>query len=115
MRSAAGQSAADSLFCQIDQIVIQTLKACQSVIINDRHCFELYGFDVIIDEALKPWLIEVNASPSLGASTRADRLMKCKVINDVLNIVAPKEWQRAPSRPRSALARVRSCPLEQVL
>lgn len=96
------------MFDQINQIVIQTLKACQNVVVNDRHCFELYGFDVIVDDALKPWLIEVNASPSLGASTRADRLMKAKVINDVLDIVAPEEWQKAPARPRSAVSRVRS-------
>lgn len=36
------------------------------VMINDRHCFELYGFDVIIDDTLRPWLIEVRVYGALS-------------------------------------------------
>jgi len=49
----------------------------------------LYNLDIIIDDNLKPWLIEVNASPSLTSTTANDRIMKFKLINDVLNIVVP--------------------------
>jgi tubulin polyglutamylase TTLL1 len=52
----------------------------------------VYGFDILIEDNLKPWLIEVNASPSLTASTDADRLMKMQVINDTYNVVVPNDW-----------------------
>jgi tubulin polyglutamylase TTLL1 len=57
--------------------------------INDKHCFECYGYDLLIDAQLKPWLLEVNASPSLTTTTTADRVLKTALISDLLDIVMP--------------------------
>ena len=45
----------------MDQLIVHSLKAVQNVMINDRHCFECYGYDILIDADLKPWLVEVVA------------------------------------------------------
>ena len=37
---------------------------------NRRHCsFEIFGYDFMIDEDMKPWLIEVNTNPCLELSS----------------------------------------------
>ncbi len=64
----------------------------QHLMMTDKHCFECYGYDIIIDAELKPWLIEINASPSLSATTAADKLMKHALIHDILNIVVPEDF-----------------------
>jgi len=84
-----GKAACVRLQADLEAIVLHTLKAVQAVTINDKHCFEMYGFDILIDQALRPWLLEVNASPSLASTTAEDRLLKLRLINDVLNIVVP--------------------------
>eukprot|EP01050_Picozoa_sp_SAG11_P033018 SAG11_NODE_11007_length_790_cov_0.625181_2_plen_129_part_01 len=71
LASRHGMSAANQCFKNIEAVVVRTLRSVERVIINDKHCFELYGYDVLIDADLKPWLIEVNSSPALTASSRA--------------------------------------------
>jgi len=92
LEGAHGKAITDKLFEDIEVIVITSLKAVQNIMINDKHCFEMYGYDILIDSGLRPWLLEVNASPSLSATTTDDRMLKTRLINDVMAIVAPSSW-----------------------
>ena len=87
MISQFGREMVDAMFWRIQMLVLRSLFAVQQVMINDKHCFELYGYDIMIDDTLKPWLIEVNASPSLTANTREDYEMKFRMLNDVFDVV----------------------------
>eukprot|EP00164_Ancoracysta_twista_P000760 GFYU01001001.1.p1 GENE.GFYU01001001.1~~GFYU01001001.1.p1 ORF type:complete len:410 (+),score=100.27 GFYU01001001.1:106-1335(+) len=87
MMSKHGQDAVNDLYYEIQQLVIRSLMGVQKVMINDKHCFELYGFDIIIDTNLKPWLLEVNASPSLTADTQEDYELKTGILDDMLYVV----------------------------
>jgi len=85
--SRHGEERANKAFCDIQSLIIKTLLAVQPVIIQDKHCFEMYGYDVLLDESLKPWLLEVNASPSLTADTWMDYELKFTLLSDMLDIV----------------------------
>ena len=80
MQQTQGKAETDKCFEDINNMVFISLKSVQGVITSDRHCFEMYGFDVLIDDKLKPWLIEVNASPSLSHTTEKDRIMKTELL-----------------------------------
>lgn len=47
-------------------------------------CFEVLGFDILLDSKMKPWLLEVNHTPSFSTDTPLDSLIKKNVIRDSL-------------------------------
>ncbi len=57
-------------------------------------CFELLGFDILVDATLRPWVIECNVSPALGArgsdgspAQAAQRRAKETMVGDVVGMV----------------------------
>ena len=85
--SKYGQEKVLECFTKIHQIFLKSLLAVQKSMIYDKHCFELYGYDVLIDSNLKPWLLEVNAAPSMTANTQNDFELKCNLLDDVFTII----------------------------
>ncbi|XP_026879532.2 tubulin polyglutamylase TTLL5 isoform X3 [Electrophorus electricus] len=83
------------LMGQIEDLIIkavlsaemQIATACKMFVPHRNNCFELYGFDVLIDSNLKPWLLEVNLSPSLACDAPLDLKIKASMISDMFSLV----------------------------
>lgn len=77
---------------RIKDLIIKTILSVESHIHNNMSrltknrdvCFEVYGFDVMLDSKLKPWLLEVNFCPSLSSSSVLDKKIKTMMISDTL-------------------------------
>ena len=61
---------------------------------HKNSCFEIYGFDILLDSKLKPWLLEVNISPSLSSSSPMDKKIKSTLICDTLNLIGVQPYDR---------------------
>lgn len=53
-------------------------------------CFEVLGFDIMLDTLLNPWLIEVNHLPSFGTDSALDRDIKERLMKQVFAVLATK-------------------------
>lgn len=47
-------------------------------------CFELLGFDILLDSKYTPWLLEVNHAPSFRCDTCVDDQVKSAVLTDTI-------------------------------
>ncbi|XP_072618168.1 tubulin polyglutamylase TTLL5 isoform X8 [Vulpes vulpes] len=99
-----------ALMAHVEDLIIKTIisaelaiaTACKTFVPHRSSCFELYGFDVLIDSTLKPWLLEVNLSPSLACDAPLDLKIKASMISDmftVVGFVCQDPVQRASTRP----------------
>jgi len=81
------QSIEDVIIKSIISVEFPVNSACKMFVPHRNNCFELYGFDILVDSELKAWLIEVNLSPSLNVDTPVDMKIKSAMISDLMTLV----------------------------
>lgn len=72
------------MFCSVQPILAHNYYSCQPQSVRNDMCFELLGLDILLDHKLKPYLIEVNHTPSFTTDTPLDKAVKRAVIRDSL-------------------------------
>ena len=84
--------------CAAQPILSHIYRACQPDDPYNGICFELLGFDIILDTIGKPWLLEVNHSPSFSTDSPLDYKIKFSAISEALTLLninseARKEYE----------------------
>jgi tubulin polyglutamylase TTLL6/13 len=71
----------------VQPMLSHTYRSCQPDDVSNAMCFEILGFDVMIDEKLKPWILEVNHTPSFTTDSPLDFKIKKNLIHDTIKLL----------------------------
>ncbi|KAL1458260.1 hypothetical protein WDU94_008422 [Cyamophila willieti] len=97
------------LWSDIDDVIIKTVTSVFPIL-KDKYedlfpahcnhnlsaCFEMLGIDILIDNKMKPYLLEVNRSPSFNISGVIDERVKTPLLRDTFRLVNLSQNRRTP-------------------
>lgn len=65
-----------------------------------KYCFELFGYDFILDEDFNTWLIEVNTNPCLEESSGMLRMYLPRMIEDMFKLTVDQIFPKVSKKKR---------------
>ncbi len=86
---------------QMKKIVYSTMQCVSDKVEGRNMSFEFYGFDFMVDEKQKVWLLEVNSSPDLSYSTSTTKELVKEVLTDLVKVVVDVEGFGTKRKKRS--------------
>jgi hypothetical protein len=80
----------NDIYPRIKQLVVDSILSAKNSMHEGnrgRHSMELFGFDFMIDEDYRAWLIEVNTNPFLGTQNEWHGKLVANMIEDMVALV----------------------------
>jgi tubulin polyglutamylase TTLL6/13 len=83
---------------KIDSLIIKTVLVAEPTLVHQYSlsqantnlaecCFQILGFDILINQDFNPVLLEVNHTPSLITDTPLDHFIKRSLIKDTFRLL----------------------------
>lgn len=67
--------------------VLDSINSQSSINQKLPHCFEILGYDIMLDANFKPWILEINHGSDLSDDTAIQKLINTKLIYDTVDLV----------------------------
>jgi len=94
-RQNSGKNFKKDIFPEITKIIGITAKAVKNKIniMNRKNCFEIFGYDFILDINFHPFLLEINTNPGLEESSPLIKMLVPRMIDDALRLTIDKGFE----------------------
>ena len=71
---------------EIKRKIFATLEAAKSQVAHRERSFEFLGYDIILDDELTPWILEVNMSPAMAHRSHAQSKLISDMVQGLVNL-----------------------------
>ena len=94
-RQKNGKNFKKDIFPEIIKIIGISAKAVKNKInvMNRKNCFEIFGYDFILDVNCQPFLLEINTNPGLEESSPLIKMLVPRMIDDALRLTIDKTFE----------------------
>ena len=84
------------IFTKIIKIIEITASAAKNKILgfDPNNCFEIFGYDFMLDEEYNPYLLEINTNPGYEESSPLIKMLVPRLIDDALRLTIDKAFER---------------------
>ena len=67
-----------------------------------KQCFEVFGYDFILDSEYNVWIIEVNSNPSIEESNDLLRMLVPRMLDDAFRLTIDKVFAPSPKNYKAS-------------